>query len=404
LQFNYSLDAHDFIIALSLRLSLRNCPMPSGVALAVLACLAITSSYVGALYIWGSSLPRDHPTTIKRRLLSVVLVCGVSWMPAYFWATRLHRAPTPVHQLLGLRLKKLPVAVLDSLLLVATLFAGPLVYFLYTLELPESHSTPPIVQTRDGNPTNARSFNYDIKDASNDAQSDGASSDYLEQDGDPDGNTAGPAGRFSSAQALATSTCRLRRSGASEGQRSSEPCVPGVGGGGAPSASWLHSVTSSQGLVFWRNLVVAPVSEEFVFRSCMVPLLVLEGLSFQNVVFLTPLFFGAAHLHHVIHLLRHQRVPLGRAMATASFQFLYTMVFGWLATFLFLRTGHLMAAVAAHIFCNWMGFPPFADMMTHPRCVQLMLTTVAGVAAFFMLLPHLTVPEKYQQGYCFYCH
>ncbi|GLI60557.1 hypothetical protein VaNZ11_002715 [Volvox africanus] len=390
--------------------------MPSGLALAVLTCLAIASSYVGALYIWGRSLPRDHPTTIKRRLLSVVLVCGVSWAPVYFWATRLHGAPTPVHQLLGLRLKKLPVAILDSLLLVATLFAGPLLYFLYTLELPESHSTPPIMQTR--GPTNAKSLNCNIKDANNDDQSGGSSSDYLDRDGDPDGETAdGAAGRLSNAQAFATSTCRLRRSGASEGQRSSEPCVPAVGGGGgrnlgdravyaagAPPSSWLHSATSSQSLVLWRNLVVAPLSEEFVFRSCMVPLLVLEGLSFQNVVFLTPLFFGAAHLHHVIHLLRHQQVPLGRAVATASFQFLYTMVFGWLATFLFLRTGHLMAAAAAHIFCNWIGFPPFADMMAHPRCVQLMLTTVAGVTAFFMLLPRLTVPEKYQQDYCFYCH
>jgi hypothetical protein len=29
-------------------------------------------------------------------------------------------------------------------------------------------------------------------------------------------------------------------------------------------------------LITWRNLVVAPVTEEFVFRACMAPLLMLQ--------------------------------------------------------------------------------------------------------------------------------
>uniref|UniRef100_A0A8U8B2A5 Uncharacterized protein n=1 Tax=Geospiza parvula TaxID=87175 RepID=A0A8U8B2A5_GEOPR len=33
---------------------------------AVLGCLSLACSYVGSLYVWGSPLPRDHPSVIKR--------------------------------------------------------------------------------------------------------------------------------------------------------------------------------------------------------------------------------------------------------------------------------------------------------------------------------------------------
>jgi len=50
-----------------------------------------------------------------------------------------------------------------------------------------------------------------------------------------------------------------------------------------------------------------------------------------------------------------------------SFQFLYTTLFGWYATHVFLSTGHLAAAVAVHSFCNWMGFPPVGGVLSHPQ-------------------------------------
>ncbi|KAG2493102.1 hypothetical protein HYH03_008765 [Edaphochlamys debaryana] len=156
---------------------------------------------------------------------------------------------------------------------------------------------------------------------------------------------------------------------------------------------------TSTDLRLWRNLVAAPLTEEFVFRACMAPLLILEGFASLQVVLLTPLFFGAAHLHHVVELVRHQGVPLGTAVLMAGFQMLYTTIFGWLATFLFLRTGHLAAPVAAHVFCNWAGFPPFGGMAAHPRAVMLLLTTAAGVVAFLMLLNRMTEPADFQQDF-----
>ncbi len=44
-------------------------------------CGLITAVYVGLLNVWGHTLPRDHPTTIKRRMLSVAAACTVSWVP-----------------------------------------------------------------------------------------------------------------------------------------------------------------------------------------------------------------------------------------------------------------------------------------------------------------------------------
>jgi len=41
------------------------------------------------------------------------------------------------------------------------------------------------------------------------------------------------------------------------------------------------------------------------------------------------------------------------------FQFIYTTLFGWFAAFVFLRTGSLYPAIAAHAFCNWLGLPRF---------------------------------------------
>uniref|UniRef100_A0A673A1F6 Ras converting CAAX endopeptidase 1b n=1 Tax=Sphaeramia orbicularis TaxID=375764 RepID=A0A673A1F6_9TELE len=44
----------------------------------VLNCLLLSCLYVGSLYIWRSSLPRDHPSVIKRRCVSVLLVSALS--------------------------------------------------------------------------------------------------------------------------------------------------------------------------------------------------------------------------------------------------------------------------------------------------------------------------------------
>ena len=51
--------------------------------------------------------------------------------------------------------------------------------------------------------------------------------------------------------------------------------------------------------ILWvRNQLVAPISEEFTFRACMVPQL-LHCYSASRVVLVSPLFFGVGHFHHM---------------------------------------------------------------------------------------------------------
>ncbi|NWZ29952.1 FACE2 protease, partial [Alectura lathami] len=58
------------------------------------------------------------------------------------------------------------------------------------------------------------------------------------------------------------------------------------------------------GDVRWlRNQVVAPLTEELVFRACMLPMLV-PCTGPGPAVLACPLFFGVAHFHHVIEQLR----------------------------------------------------------------------------------------------------
>lgn len=116
----------------------------------------------------------------------------------------------------------------------------------------------------------------------------------------------------------------------------------------------------------YRNLVIAPASEEWVFRALAIPLFLLAKTSPTRIVFTTPLVFGLAHLHHLAEFLQ-ARTQVGRrtpppqawiqGILRSMFQFTYTSLFGFFAAFVFLRTGNVWAAIATHSFCNHMGVP-----------------------------------------------
>lgn len=75
-------------------------------------------------------------------------------------------------------------------------------------------------------------------------------------------------------------------------------------------------------------------------------------------IFLSPLVFGLAHAHHLYEFrLAHPGVPLAAALLRSAFQLGYTTLFGAYATFVYLRTGSLLAVFAVHVLCNCMGLP-----------------------------------------------
>ncbi|XWS66692.1 hypothetical protein CRYUN_Cryun05aG0222900 [Craigia yunnanensis] len=110
-------------------------------------------------------------------------------------------------------------------------------------------------------------------------------------------------------------------------------------------------------VLFWRNFVVAPLTEELVFRACMIPLLLCGGFKVYHVIFLCPTFFSLAHLNHMTEIYSRHNYSLLKASMVVGLQLGYTVIFGSYASFLFIRTGNLVAPLVAHAFCNYMGLP-----------------------------------------------
>ena len=118
-----------------------------------------------------------------------------------------------------------------------------------------------------------------------------------------------------------------------------------------------ETLSSWQG---YRNYVAGPITEEILFRSVLIAINVLARLSASKIVFLTPLYFGIAHIHHFYEFsLTHPDTPLLPALLRSLFQFTYTTLFGWYAAFVYVRTGSLYSCIIIHAFCNSMGLPRF---------------------------------------------
>ncbi|KAI0717157.1 hypothetical protein C8Q76DRAFT_426110 [Earliella scabrosa] len=112
-----------------------------------------------------------------------------------------------------------------------------------------------------------------------------------------------------------------------------------------------------------RNYIVGPITEEIVFRACMLAVYHMAGASRKKMIFLTPLWFGFAHLHHAwdtYNRFGRTNSAIRIAIFQTLFQLTYTSLFGFHCAYLFLRTGSIIPPTLSHIFCNVMGFPQYA--------------------------------------------
>ncbi|GAA6059270.1 hypothetical protein JCM10212_006663 [Sporobolomyces blumeae] len=147
-----------------------------------------------------------------------------------------------------------------------------------------------------------------------------------------------------------------------------------------------------------RNYVVAPLTEELTFRSCVVAASFVGGWSKNRMIFVAPLWFGLAHVHHAWESYLaggRTRKALVQGLLVSTFQFAYTTLFGWYATYLFLQTGSIVPPFLAHSFCNMMGLPPLGwALRAHPdKKISLWTTYVAGIATFVFGFARWTRPE-----------
>ncbi|KAI1375752.1 hypothetical protein F4677DRAFT_445916 [Hypoxylon crocopeplum] len=110
--------------------------------------------------------------------------------------------------------------------------------------------------------------------------------------------------------------------------------------------------------ITWRNIIAGPFTEELLFRSASVPLMLAARTSVGMTIFLSPLVFGLAHLHHFYEFrVTHPHVAASLVLLRSFLQLGYTTLFGAYATFLYLRSGSLLAVFVVHAFCNCMGLP-----------------------------------------------
>lgn len=148
-------------------------------------------------------------------------------------------------------------------------------------------------------------------------------------------------------------------------------------------------------LIWWRNYVVAPLSEEFTFRACMLPIL-LQCFRPIFAIFICPLFFGVAHLHHIMERI-NSGMDLKTSLILSFFQLFYSTLFGAYSAYLFTKTGHLMSSFIAHAFCNYMGFPDFGELLAYQGVKRVFIGTmfVVGLVLWWILLVPLMNSKWY---------
>ena len=132
----------------------------------------------------------------------------------------------------------------------------------------------------------------------------------------------------------------------------------------ATSVTYSHEL-----LIDMRNLFLAPIVEELIFRNSMaVTLLNTQEPRFSRnfILFFPPLLFGAAHIHHWVLAVRRGEMPVKQAVLSMLFQVAYTTLFGALMMDLLLKTENAIAICLIHSWCNFMGFPNFGLICNLP--------------------------------------
>ncbi|KAI0268287.1 hypothetical protein BC834DRAFT_821684, partial [Gloeopeniophorella convolvens] len=141
-----------------------------------------------------------------------------------------------------------------------------------------------------------------------------------------------------------------------------------------------------------------PISEELVWRSCLICIYHLAGASKTFMIFFTPVSFGSAHWHHgweVYNRYGRTRQALKSALVSTLFQFTYTTLFGLHCSFLFLRSASVIPPIAAHVFCNIMGVPQLqAELRWFPHRQQRILCAyLVGIALYIYGMRNWTLRE-----------
>ncbi|KAI6220663.1 Farnesylated proteins-converting enzyme 2 [Aphelenchoides fujianensis] len=153
-------------------------------------------------------------------------------------------------------------------------------------------------------------------------------------------------------------------------------------------SSWRESLSE---WMWWKNIVVAPFTEELAFRGCSAVLL-RDAFGTAVAMYVGPLFFSCCHYHHLLDDVR-QGDTWTRAILERTVQGAYTYLFGLYATYLAFGCGNLLPAIAAHAVCNRFGLPRVFELAAFdfrsPRPFVYAAAHLIGLSCFLFFLPAL---------------
>ncbi|GJQ09431.1 hypothetical protein GpartN1_g1222.t1 [Galdieria partita] len=129
-----------------------------------------------------------------------------------------------------------------------------------------------------------------------------------------------------------------------------------------------------------RNLIVAPLSEELVFRGCICKLFS-YCTSSRSAILLSSTFFAASHCHHFIYRSFVYK-SFRTAMLETALQCLYTFLFGVYSAWVFIRSRRVITSICLHSFCNFIGTPDFFKIWSHNHRWPLLLVYFIGIFLF----------------------
>ncbi|XP_054159188.1 CAAX prenyl protease 2-like [Oppia nitens] len=126
-------------------------------------------------------------------------------------------------------------------------------------------------------------------------------------------------------------------------------------------------MVSAMDLMVIRNYIIAPITEEIIFRAVLSAILV-QCWPLTATLAISSLLFGFAHSHHYLFEINDirssQRHHPKRTLWLAIEQMTYTSLFGFYASLLYFRSQHIVTPILVHSYCNLMGFPDIQSIMS----------------------------------------
>ena len=146
--------------------------------------------------------------------------------------------------------------------------------------------------------------------------------------------------------------------------------------------SMIHIAKQLLRLPVIRNLIVAPLTEELIFRG-----VVLSSLrpfwSSGTAILISSIMFGLMHTHHFLRNLLVAKQLRKQDVVSTLVQCTYTALFGAYASIAYIASGHIITPIVLHMFCNFNGLPNFEEIVSSKKQLYI---TIAGFSIWLCFL------------------